>query len=271
MKPPLWLIVFLAAGAAAPLSALEAPRPSPYDSRVKAVWFNGDNVVQVDTVPGVATHIVLEEGETIVAHAFGDSEAYEFEATKHHLFIKPKAEGADTNLVVVTDKRSYKFRLTFKGETREGATYELLFRYRDAKAKAENEAAAKAAVAEGFREVVAANLDYTMSGDLELAPVNAWDDGRRTYFKFAAGVDLPAVYAVDANGDESVVQSAVAGRANDVTVVPKVSAKWMLRLGERALAVFNEAYDANGAAGLTNLTGTASPFVKRAVKGRESD
>lgn len=266
MRSGVALALLFAALGAAPAAALETPRSSPFDTRVKAVFYNGDDVVQVDAVLGIATHIVLEEGEGIVAHAFGDSESYEFESTKNHVFIKPKAEGADTNLVIVTDKRSYKFRLVFK-ETREGATYELLFRYRDTRAKAEQESLAKAAIEEGFSEVVAANLDYTMSGDLDLAPVNAWDDGARTYFKFPANVDLPAIYAVDASGAESVVQRATAGFTNDVAIMPKVAEKWILRLGDRALAIFNEAYDAKG---VVTASGTASPWVTRVVKGKET-
>jgi len=265
--PSAWLALIVAVGMVASAHALETPRSSPFDSRVKAVFYNGDDVVQVDAVLGIATHIVLEEGEGIVAHAFGDSESYEFEATKNHVFIKPKAEGADTNLVIVTDKRSYKFRLVFK-ETREGATYELLFRYRDVRAKAEEEALAKAAIEDGFSEVVAANLNYTMSGDLELAPINAWDDGARTYFKFPGGIDLPAITVIDAAGDESVVARAIAGFANDVVVLPKVAEKWVLRLGERALGIYNDSYDP--AKGVAAATGTVSPWVTRVVKSKEA-
>ncbi len=246
---------------APPASALDTPHRSPYDSRVKAVVFNGDDVVQIDTVLGIATHIVLEEGETIVTHAFGDSDAYGFESAANHIFIKPKAEGADTNLVVVTSKRSYKFRLVFK-ETREGATYELLFRYPDTRRKATEEAVQKAEIETRFNDIVATNLAYTMSGDLELAPVNAWDDGRATYFKFRGGVDLPAIYVIGAGGEETVVDRTMAGAGNTVAVVPKVSARWVLRLGDRALGIWNEGYDATAP---LPATGTASPFVTRVV------
>lgn len=257
------LALLLAVSWAGPSAALETPRSSPYDARVKAVVFNADDVVQVDAVLGIATHIVLEDGEAILAHAFGDSEAYGFESQKNHIFIKPKAEGADTNLVVVTDKRSYKFRLTFKGDVRDGATYELLFRYPGVKAREVRERAEKAEIERRFQDIAAVNLAYTMSGDLDLAPVHAWDDGRATFFKFRPNVDLPAIYVTDADGAESVVDRAMAGAANDVAVVPKIAAKWIFRLGDRALAIFNEVADQTGAVA---ATGTASPFVRRVVE-----
>ncbi len=262
MRSRVWLALLTIAAAAAPARALEHPKSSPYDSRVKAVVYNDKDVVEIDAVLGIATHIVLEEDETVVTHAFGDSESYDFEAEQNHIFVKPKAEGADTNLVVVTGKRSYKFKLVFKADTREGATYELLFRHLDTKAKETRAASEKIEIERGFQKVVARNLDYTMSGDLDIAPVNAWDDGRATFFKFQGNVDLPAIYAVDADGAESVVARATAGSTNDIAVMPKVSPKWMIRLGDRALAIFNESYDATGVA---TATGTASPFVTRRV------
>ncbi len=263
MRSRVWLALLLSIICAPPLAALEQPRASPYDARVKAVVFNADDVVQVDAVLGVATHIVLEEGETILTHAFGDSEAYDFEARNHHLFVKPKAEGADTNLVVVTDRRSYKFRLTFKADKREGATYELLFRFPGAKVKEVRARADKAEVERRFQSVTAANLAYAMSGDLELAPVHAWDDGKTTFFRFASGRELPAIYVIDAGGAESVADRAIAGAANDVAVVNRVAAKWVLRLGDRALAIWNETYDQTGPMA---ATGTVSPLVTRVVK-----
>ena len=69
---------------------------------------------------------------------------------------------------------------------------------------------------------------------------------------------------VDADGNESIVNRTTIGEANDIVVLHKVNAKWILRLGDRALAVWNEAYDPNG---VRNTTGTASPEVKRVIKG----
>jgi len=254
------ILALALAACARPAAALDEPIPSAYDPRVKSVTFNAGDVVQLNTVVGVATHIILEKGETYITHAFGDSDAYAFVIKKHHIFIKPKAERADTNLIVVTDRRSYKFRLTYR-RTRADATYELAFVYPETTTQLNREAAARAEIERSFNKGVDAyNLAYAMSGDTAIAPVNVWDDGRFTSFKFAANTDLPAIYAVDADGNESIVNRTTVGEGNSIIVTHKVNPKWILRLGDQALAVFNKSYDA---AGTSNTSRTASNAVQR--------
>jgi type IV secretion system protein VirB9 len=51
-----------------------------------------------------------------------------------------------------------------------------------------------------------------------------------------------------------------------VIVAEKVAQKFRLRLGNEVVGVFNEAYSqADGG----NMTGTASPSVRRVIKGSE--
>ncbi|WP_455480647.1 P-type conjugative transfer protein VirB9 [Bartonella sp. B12(2025)] len=247
-----------------PVQALKIPSSSQYDHRIRYVTYNVADVVQIETVLGVATHIILEEGEQYITHAFGDSDAYAFAHKGRHIFIKPKAELANTNLIIVTDKRSYKFRLLFRND-RAGATYELAFHYPDTNTQKLEENDQSLAIERGFHQGVKGyNLKYTMSGNQDIAPINAWDNGRITYFKFSANVDMPSIYVVDAEGNESLIPRTVVGSANDIIAVHKVNPKWLIRLGKRALAVFNEAYDPNG---VPNTTGTVSSVVHRINKG----
>ncbi|ATP12996.1 P-type conjugative transfer protein VirB9 [Bartonella henselae] len=247
-----------------PVQALKTPSSSEYDHRIRYVTYNVADVVQIETVIGVATHIILEEGERYITHAFGDSEAYAFAHKGRHIFIKPKAELANTNLIVVTDKRSYKFRLQFRND-RAGATYELAFHYPDTNTQNLEENKQRLAIERGFHQSVNGyNLSYTMSGNQDIAPINAWDNGRITYFKFPANMDMPSIYLVDAEGNESLISRTVVGNSNDIIAVHKVNPKWLIRLGKRALAVFNEAYDSNG---IPNTTGTISSVVHRINKG----
>src|SRR3546814_8551782 len=81
--------------------ALENPRSSRLDHRVRTVNYNAADVIQLDAVIGVATHIVLAPGERYVYHVFGDSQAYAFTYKDNHLFFKPTADDANTNLIVV--------------------------------------------------------------------------------------------------------------------------------------------------------------------------
>ncbi|GAA5096062.1 type IV secrection system protein TrwF [Bartonella acomydis] len=247
-----------------PVQALKTPSNSQYDHRIRYVTYNEADVIQIETVLGVATHIILEEGEHYITHAFGDSDAYAFAHKGRHIFIKPKAELANTNLIVVTDKRSYKFRLQFRND-RAGATYELAFHYPDTNTQKLEIKSQQLDIERGFhRGVKGYNLSYTMSGNQDIAPINAWDNGRITYFKFPANMDMPSIYVVDAEGNESLIPRTVIGSSNNIIAVHKVNPKWLIRLGKSALAVFNEAYDPNG---IPNTTGTVSSMVHRVNKG----
>lgn len=252
---------------ATPAIGLDVPMKSEFDQRIRYAVYNSDDVVQLDTVIGIATHIVLEEGERYATHALGDAKAWDVAVAGNHVFIKPTADHAQTNLTLVTDRRTYYFKLRYSRTRRAHAVYGLSFRYPDTELREAREAAKAAALEEGFiagRQGY--NLNYTMSGDLDIAPVNAWDNNEATFMKFPGNRDVPAIYIVDADGNESIVNRNTIGDANETAVLHKVHPKWILRLGNRALTVWNEAYDANGA---KNTTGTSSPAVKRVIKGAQ--
>ena len=106
-------LALLAAMIALPAQALDEPRSSKFDNRIRYTIYNPRDVVQLDAVIGIATHIVLEEGERYVTHAFGDAQAWSFAVEGHHVFIKPRADNAETNLTIVTDRRAYYFKLRY--------------------------------------------------------------------------------------------------------------------------------------------------------------
>lgn len=240
----------------APVLALHHPKKSSFDFRIRYTPYNTHDVVQLDAVIGIVTHVVLEEGEQYVTHAFGDAKAYAFAVEKNHLFLKPKAENADTNLAVVTDRRSYHFRLTFQPSIQASSVYQLVFTYPENMKRAALE---KEFNRGGHRY----NLNYTMSGDSDIAPLHVWDNGAFTYFKFAGQRDLPVVYMVDADDQESMVNRHNVGESSNIVVVHKVHERWILRLGDRALAVYNESCKENSR---IPSTGTAVPTVHRMIK-----
>ncbi len=233
------------------------------DRRIRYVTYDPDAVVPVDAVVGIVTHIVLEPGETYVTHAFGDGKAWDFAAKANHCFLKAVATNADSNLTIVTDRRSYHFSLRLLADAAAAPTFEIAFRYPDTEVRKRREDARRSAVEDSFKgNGEKPNLDYTMSGDLDLAPVNTWDDREFTYFKFPGQRDIPAIYMVDADGSESIVNRHTTGPSNEIVVVHKVAARWVLRLGSRALAIWNDAYDPEGR---RNVSHTASPDVNRVI------
>ena len=253
------LLLLLAGDAAA------APRDGEETTaggRIRYVEYDPDEVVTVEAVVGVVLHIVVDPGETYVAHAFGDGRAWDFAYRANHLFLKPAALDADSNLAVVTDRRSYHFALKLRTDKGSVPTYEVAFRYREKRGRRADQGREQE-IEEAFsRRPKAANLHYSMSGDMDIAPTNCWDDGRFTSFKFASGTDLPAIYMVDADGKESIVNRHSTGSASEIVVAHRVAARWVLRLGNRALAVWNDAYSAEGR---QNTSGTAVDDVNRVL------
>jgi type IV secretion system protein VirB9 len=264
--------------------ALERPVSSLLDQRIKHVAYNDQNVVRIDAVIGIATHIILQPGEEYVTHAFGDANGWEFAHKEHHYFIKPKALNSDTNLSIVTNRRNYNFVLHFIGkEVRRAESGTLVTRdvrspwtVRDATLQVEFTYPKEAAQSddlkrrfEGTGTTGYSNLKYTMSAtarDREIAPANVWDDARFTYFKFYPNTELPNVYTVAPDGTEALVNRHMLDREGSrVIVAEKVARKFRLRLGESVVGIYNEGFQPEGVA---NTSGTSTPTVRRLVRGR---
>lgn len=243
--------------------ALDVPRSFKADSRVRHATYDAENVIQLNAVLGLATMIELEPGEEYVYHAYGDSEAYSFTTKNNYLFFKPRAEQADTNLLVLTNRRSYQFKVDYH-EDASKALYKLVIKYPESEAAALREEARREFLNDELKTPpVPINWEsYTMSGNLAIAPIHAWDDGRHTWLRFPPGSDLPAVYRVTPDGQETVANFHMAGART--MVLHHTAARWHLRQGALVLAVHNDAY---GAVGLPYQTGTVSPQVDRGVVG----
>ncbi|MVW64473.1 P-type conjugative transfer protein VirB9 [Massilia sp. NEAU-DD11] len=257
------------------------PPKGRLDSRVRVADYNPAEVYKIRTFYGVSTHVQFADGETMTDVAIGDKEAWEVEPRKSHLFIKPKAQKADTNLTVVTNKRVYQFALVVepRGAHDDKAwkdpdlVYSLSFRYPN---EEEARLAAQASAADGkaMRNEIKGKLaeakkrdenrDYWVAGAEDISPTAARDDGRFIYLTFSLNRDMPAVYAVDDEGNESLVNTNVDG--NEI-VVQRMVRKLVLRKGKAVACVINKSFDLNG--GRDNTTGTVAADVERVIKGAQ--
>ncbi|TFL14068.1 type IV secretion system protein VirB9 [Pusillimonas caeni] len=265
MRKPQWRKAFWAfvlAGASVNAMALDNPKPSSKDWRIRTTQYDPSDVIAIPTVTGIATHIELSDDEQFVWSGFGDPDAYHFEQTGKHLIIKPAAPQANTNLIVITDKRSYSFLLQHQPAGAGKDVVRLTLGYPDI----DTTRAAQLNESRQLEQALAHPglainwTGYTMSGDHSLAPLNAWDDGAQTWLRFAPGQDLPAVYFVDADGNEVIVNRHMEDA--QTMVLHRVAAKWHVRLGDQVLAIYNE--NPSQTRGLP--TGTVSPQVKRVLR-----
>lgn len=252
-----------------PAVAADIPISIGSDERVTTVVYKDDDVVELVVKPGIATHIVLQAGEEYEAHAFGDSEAWHFSNYKNNIFIKPAQPMGTTNLSVITNKRTYVFKVNFISEGSDLTDmFQVKFIYPNEINKAEVEASNKADIEnrlDGAKIEKVFNLNYTMKGGKTIAPINVWDDGTFTYFKFAGNTDMPAIYSValdgsSENGQETLVNKTIKGAGNDIAVMHKVNSFWRLRLGREVLDIRNDNMNWQGT---LNESGTIADDVER--------
>jgi len=270
---------------------LQPAQDSPDDYRVKTVPYNANDVVRIDAVVGLTTHIEIGEGEQYETHAFGDPEGWTLAHKGNHYFIKPTATNSDTNLVLITDRHVYNILLDFIGKwqsrdeagrvvdhdietpwTLKKATVQLKYTYPEEQRamlaeqarQAEDKARVDEALSDTYRDT-GANLAYTMSQGAEsIRPQNVWDNHRFTFFKFPRGQALPNIYVMGPDGNETIADTHVEGDDNNIIVAHQVAQQWLIRSGDRVIGVVNNGYDPSEAA---HFTGTASSQVRRVFKG----
>lgn len=249
--------------------AAQMPEAGKKDARIRFATYDPYDVVTIYTRVGMETHLVLDPEEKIVDMTGGDVDAWGV-ATKldrNGVFLKPAGALPDANMHIVTNKRTYSVELKLARQAKgEVGFMTVYFRYPAAEQAAER----SARKAEEVRELLdkaspVGNRRYSVQGSSELAPIEAWDDGRTTFLRFRARSGIPAVHA--ARGDDDALEQVENINAkDDVIQVQGVRRKFVLRIGDQIACVFNDGFDPDAARPVTN---TASPYVQRTLKGTE--
>lgn len=216
-------------------SAATAPTPSTFDQRIQNVMYNPDDVVVIRTRPGNTTLVKLEPGEVVVGIpggglSIGDSEAWTIGIRENSIFLKPKAPFPDTNINLVTNKRTYAIQLVETTDIKR-ASWQVRYQY--------------PAVPVPFKEPVVdrgpcsdgpINRNYFKYGDQSLSPTEVWDDGRFTCMRFPTSKALPNVYRYN---PKSELKEAITNfhMKDDILVVHEVTDEFRLRIGDQVLGV----------------------------------
>ena len=197
---------------------------------------------QVYAAPGRVTDIALQPGETLVSVASGDTVRWVIGDTtsgmgadkRIHVLVKPFTVGLATNLVILTDRRTYHLALASTAATAMAA---LSWTYPHdaliALKRASEEAAATAPIAAGL-DIERLRFDYVITGDKPAwRPLRAFDDGRQTFIEFpetlAVG-EAPPLFVVDRKRDAQLVNYRLRGR---YYVVDRLFDAAELRLGTK--------------------------------------
>lgn len=250
--------------------ALDNPRHSRADNRIQNTNYKIDDVVLVRAAVGRATHIVLAPNEKVLEMVSGNSEAWEIVDRRNNIYLKPKMDNADTNLLITTDKHEYSFDLRVVN-TDKAPAYRLVFRYPQDEAIKKAKVAEQQFVSDSLKQIPSItarniNTHYTMQqgkNSDSFKPIEAFDDGTFTYIKFARGKDMPNVFRMIEKGKEAIINSTV---QDDYLILEGVYKTMMIRANNAVIGLYNESY-VDGGTGTG--TATASPVVERAIKGEQ--
>ena len=209
-------ILLLALGPT-PLVAQIKPEPGPGDPRIQSVLYDPNQVVQLQAAPGYQLGVEFASDEQIENVAVGDSSAWQVTPNRRgdHLFVKPVAAGVSTNLTVVTSARVYLFELIPLYGAAPDMAFTVRFRYPGGAAAAAQE------------ELPPIDVAYRVSGARALRPSRIGDDGTHTYIEWPEDRSLPAVYAIDAQGQETLVNG---GMRDGVFVIDGVAQRLVFRI-----------------------------------------
>jgi len=268
--------------AATPVSAEVVPPKGLFDTRIRTMDYDPDDVIRLTAFVGYQIHFQFAQGEEFINLGSGDRDGFDVGKEGNHLFIKPKAERVGTNITLLTNRRAYHLHYTALRKRpdpkKDDLIYSIRFRYPQDEAaeaqarreKEESEARAKAqrqaqdlALAQAAKQR-SRNDSYEFCGSSTLRPIEASDDGVQTRLRFPARAEIPAIFLKNDDGTESLVNLNV---DQDQIVLHRVARQWVLRRGQLVACVRNAAFEGGG----TRMgSGTVHPDVERAVRRPEA-
>lgn len=223
------------------------------DNRIKTFVYDEHEVYRIKGYYGYSTTLQFSKKEQIESINLGDSVAWSVTPLKSHrniMMIKPLLENAHSNMTVITDKRIYSFELSAAKSNvpwNGRIAYRLMFKYPQEQDmllanfadQYPRQKASEAVISENVSPD-AWNLDYTFSGSKTLHPVRTFDDGKFTYFQFSDIETTPAIFLVDEDGKESLINFTRKGK---YIVVERLGRQFTLRDGDDVVAcIFNESF-----------------------------
>lgn len=211
--------------------AASVPRGVAADYRVKVVQYDPNNIVVLKGRYGFQTQITFAPNETVQNVSIGDSMAWFAVPVNNYLFVKPVA-ASKTNMTVLTNQNSYNFQLDSQDQNI-SPTYKLQFVYSQG---GYDQSGAPNAVT--TFDPAKLNWKYSFTGDRSRAPIEAFDNGQFTFFKFNKGgmSRLPSVFIVDKERNETLINYHMQG---EYMVIHSVAKQYTLRDGAYVTSVYN--------------------------------
>lgn len=220
------LIALAAFGIGSPCIAQVSPMAGGGDLHLQSIDYDAGQIVQLRGALGYQLMIELSPDEEVQNVALGDSGAWQVSVSKagDRLFLKPTLSDIATNMTVVTSVRTYNFDLFASASPGPDTPYTVRFSYPEPKLTQSNGE---------FVDVSAASRrlsKYKISGDRLIRPASVSDDGTKTYVSWPRGAAIPAVYAPDRLGRETLVNGMMG--VDDVFVIDGAPRRLIFRMDD---------------------------------------
>jgi P-type conjugative transfer protein TrbG len=217
-------------------SSRQRPSRESFEAARQVYAYAPGAIYELYASPNYVSTILLEAGETLNSIAAGDTsrwmvtqaEAETERAGRTIVLVKPQSAGLRTNIVLITDRRTY----LIEAISQVGSAYsaQMAWSY-----PAADEASHAATPLDGL------NFNYrirTLRGRTPAwAPERVFDDGRRTWIEFSpevASADLAPLFIVTGEGAELVNYRVLSTSGGQRYMVDRVFDVGELRLGVRA-------------------------------------
>lgn len=212
------------------------PRRGGYYNAVQIFPYSPGALYQIYASPGQITDIALEPGELLtgsgplaagdtVRWIVGDTESGNGETRRVHIMVKPTRTAIETNLVVNTDRRTYLIELRSREKPYMPSVAWFYPEARSSRSKA-------LPPTPFIPEIDQRRYRYLIEGDNPpWRPVNAYDDGRKVYIEFSAGIaqgEMPPLFVIGQDGKPELVNYRV---YRNVMIADRLFAAAELRLG----------------------------------------
>lgn len=225
--------------------AAQSPGSSDYFNAIVQYAFEPGTLYQVFTAPMRVTDIVLQPGEKILGQpASGDvvrwvlalGRSIDHGQDEQHVYLKPTRPDLETNLAINTDRRTYLLELHSYPDAYMAA---VTWHYpQDEIARLQGQADAVAGLERNAAPVVsldALNFAYAIRvthGTPAWTPLQAFDDGRRTFIRFPLAMlvrEAPVLFVLR-DSETQLVNYRVKG---DTYVVDRLIDAAELRVGQQ--------------------------------------
>lgn len=223
--------------------SVQLPRIIGPEKRFRVYVYNPNEVYRYVGHYLSQSYIEFEKGETIKTIVMGDTTAWQTTVMENKLFLKPVLNFANTNMTVMTNKRTYHFELDaveMASVLEDDVLFYIKFMYPEAGDKniMVFDTREHRSDMPDLRNPEAYNFNYEYSGSENIAPTKVFDDDTFTYIEFADknSYEMPAIYAVDSSGYEMMVNYRI---VDSYIVVEQVASQFTLRSGNDIVCIYN--------------------------------